>query len=42
MCLICAEAAAAGVAALVGWRLWLHRAIHVRKTLEAIWKTYLT
>ena len=41
MCVNCVEAAAAGVAVLVGWRLWLHRVINISKQLEASWKTYL-
>ena len=41
MCYVCAEAAAAGVAVLVGWRLWLYRVINISKQLEATWKTFL-
>jgi hypothetical protein len=29
MCVVCYEVAAAGVAAVVGWRLWLHRVIRL-------------
>jgi hypothetical protein len=34
MCYICAEAAAAGVAVLVGWRLWLYRVINIPSKLN--------
>jgi len=45
MCVVCTEAAIAGVAVLVGWRLWLHRVINIpsqlNRALEATWKTCL-
>ena len=38
MCIVCVEAAAAGVAAVVGWRLWLHRVIDLIGRLLCIAK----
>ena len=39
MCYVCVELTAAGVAAVVGWRLWLHRVINLIGRLLCIVKS---